>query len=469
MLFRFVEFAVLAYSAAMLWRRRRFDQKLVTHWMSACLFLIGLQRLANGIQLYALPDMKAGANPSVLVDTVQLFVFFSYYAFVFLFPYTVLMGCIAFSDLYARVFGVVLISFYFQTYPSLYHEFNWFWPYVFGCAVFGIVFIGLLFQGRDDTRIRVNYKRSLIISSAALLIMFLFFYANAQTRDARIEQPAMESGFLEIHTPDQFFNAIAFVMIIVFGYFAFKYGLFGIKLHNEKQRLESSMTAIKSGTAILNHTIKNELDKLNYIEDRIRSHLQTNNTGRIEELLDHIPQVTGHLQQMIQRIQDKTGDISLVKTSRSLHDILEALMTQLEPHLDRKKIHKITEFGRDVTVFCDPVHMQEALFNLCINAVDAMNSDHGVLKIRMIAGKNGVTIEIHDNGSGIPKELLSKVFEPFYTTKKNTNHFGLGLSYCQSVIRKHSGTLKIVRSEINKGTTIALAFPRQHFVEESIG
>jgi signal transduction histidine kinase len=240
--------------------------------------------------------------------------------------------------------------------------------------------------------------------------------------------------------------------------------MFGIKLHNEKQRLESSMTVIKSGTAILNHTIKNELEKLTYIENRIRAHLAMENTGRIEELLDHIPQVTGHLLQMIKRMQDKTGDISLVKTSRSLHDILKAAIAQIYPYLESKQIIIETDFERDVTVFCDPVHLQEVLFNLCLNAIDAMKPGQGILKIKMFANKSGVTIEIQDNGTGIPKELFAKVFEPFYTTKKNANHFGLGLSYCLSVIHKHSGALKIVRSEMDKGTTIALTFPRRHFI-----
>jgi signal transduction histidine kinase len=119
-------------------------------------------------------------------------------------------------------------------------------------------------------------------------------------------------------------------------------------------------------------------------------------------------------------------------------------------------------------VFCDPVHLQEALINLCINAIEAMEPGHGILKIRMTTSKRNVTIEIQDNGKGIPKEQFTNVFEPFYTTKKNPNHFGLGLSYCHTIIRKHSGTIKIVRSEINKGTTFALSFPKSRFVEEAI-
>jgi signal transduction histidine kinase len=220
------------------------------------------------------------------------------------------------------------------------------------------------------------------------------------------------------------------------------------------------MSVIKSGTAILNHTIKNELDKINYIEHRIRACLQTGSMERIEELLDHMPKVTGHLQQMVQRIQDKTGDIKLVKTSQSLHVIIDAVVLQLAPHLELRLMERVVARDQDVVIHADPVHLQEALFNLCLNAVDAMKQGQGVLMLRVHANKRGARIEIEDNGCGIPKELQAKVFEPFYSTKKSTHHCGLGLSYALTVVRKHSGTLRIVRSEEGKGTVIAVFLPR---------
>ncbi|SEN55968.1 sensor histidine kinase [Paenibacillus sp. OV219] len=465
MLFRLVEFMVLTSACGALWRKRRSDPRLVSHWLSACLFLLALQRLANGVQLYALPPMKQASPEGIAVTALQIFVFLSYYAFVLLFPYTILMGITVFAELSLRATGVVLLSLYFQTFPSFYKDFDWFWPILFGCVLFGVVFLGLLFRSDTEPLVRLQYFKSLIVAFAALLVLLLFIYSKAETRDASITEPAMDSGFLRVHTPDQFFNAIAFTMLVVFGYFAFKYGKFGLRLHHEKQRQERSMSALKSGTAILNHTIKNELDKLTYLEERIRTHLWAAERERIEGLLDHIPKVTGHLQQMVQRIQDKTGELSLVKTQQPLHGILEMVLEQLRPYAERKCIRMSSDFGEDIIVFCDPVHLQEALLNLGLNAIDAMETGLGILGIRASMTKKVVIIEVQDNGSGIPKESLDKVFEPFYTTKKTTNHFGLGLGYCRSVAQKHAGTLRIVHSEPNKGTTIAMTFQKLHFME----
>lgn len=468
MLFRFIEISILLYSTIKLWRKN--EQYLYTRWLCACLILIGLQRLTNVLQVFTLPYLQATSYPTILIEELKLFIFFVYSSFVVLFPFIILMGWIVFSDAISRSIGAILFIFFFQTVPSLYHNFNWFWLYAAGCLLIGFLFIGIIIAKENDgSNLHLNRKRTIIVGSGSLLLNLFLFYLYTKTLNRGFEQHLFESGVLKIHGPHEYFNAIAFLMILVFIYFAVKYGKFGIKLHIEKQRLDSSITAIKSGTAILNHTIKNEIGKMDYLSGRIKDKLQTDDINQIEEHLDRMQQVTNHLLQMINRIQDKTGDISLVKTKMSLHAILEDVMYRTEAYLEKNQIQKMVKFDRDVMVICDPIHLQEALFNLCMNAIDAMKPCQGILIIRMILTKRNVTIEIQDNGKGIPKEQFSKVFEPFYTTKNNKNHFGLGLSYCHSVIRKHSGTLKIVHSEINEGTTFSICFPRRSFVEGEIG
>lgn len=463
MLFRLMEVFILLLSTFMLWREK--EQSLFTRWMSACLILIGLQRITSIFQVYTLPYLQATSYPTILIEELQLFVFIVYSMFVVLLPYIVLMGWFVFSDSITRAIGAVLMLFFFQTIPSLYHNFNWFWLYAGGCLLIGILLIGVMLSQEN----MVNRKRIVIAGAASLLLNLVIFYFYTKEPNRGFEQPLFEGDALKIHGPDEYFNSIAFLMIFIFSYFALKYGKFGIKLHIEKQRLDSSIMAIKSGTAILTHTIKNEMEKLNYLRGRIEDRLRTNNIEHIEEHLARMGQVTDHLQGMIDRIQDKTGDIHLVKSKMPLHGILGEVTNQLEVYLEKYQLQKVEELDSDVMVKCDPIHLQEALFNLCMNAIEAMEPDRGILTIRMMLSKRNVTIEIRDNGKGIPKDQFAKVFEPFFTTKKHTHHFGLGLSYCHSVIRAHAGTLRIVHSEINKGTTFAIVFPRNSFVEEAEG
>lgn len=91
--------------------------------------------------------------------------------------------------------------------------------------------------------------------------------------------------------------------------------------------------------------------------------------------------------------------------------------------------------------------LRQLLANLLVNAVDAME-DGGTLQVGVAAARNwsdgreGVRITVADNGSGIPREDLTQIFEPFYTTKKDTGT-GLGLWVSRGIVQKHSGSIRV--------------------------
>jgi signal transduction histidine kinase len=73
-------------------------------------------------------------------------------------------------------------------------------------------------------------------------------------------------------------------------------------------------------------------------------------------------------------------------------------------------------------------------------------------------GKPGVQIEFSDTGIGIPAQHLTKVIEPFFTTKDEGKGTGLGLAICRRVVQEHSGAMEIA-SAVGKGTTIRIVLP----------
>ena len=70
-----------------------------------------------------------------------------------------------------------------------------------------------------------------------------------------------------------------------------------------------------------------------------------------------------------------------------------------------------------------------------------------------------VIIKIKDNGSGIPKEIVDKIFQPFFTTKPSGQGTGLGLSMSYDIVRSHGGDLK-VESQEGEGTTFTISIPK---------
>lgn len=117
-----------------------------------------------------------------------------------------------------------------------------------------------------------------------------------------------------------------------------------------------------------------------------------------------------------------------------------------------------------VTVDCPPdlkmegcaSVIQQALFNLLINAMDAVDLDPCVIEIAVQRTDGGVTLAVHDNGPGVPAEQQAKIFETFYTTKEQGS--GIGLLSAQLCAKMHEGTLTVCRSRLG-GACFCLNLP----------
>jgi len=106
----------------------------------------------------------------------------------------------------------------------------------------------------------------------------------------------------------------------------------------------------------------------------------------------------------------------------------------------------------------DPDQIQQVFFNMFINAAQAMHDGGGALAITTSLVERGVVqVIVADNGHGIQKQDLNKVFDPFFSTKSKKG-FGLGLSISYGIINNHGGTIS-VQSELGKGTTFTILLP----------
>src|SRR6266536_2071668 len=108
---------------------------------------------------------------------------------------------------------------------------------------------------------------------------------------------------------------------------------------------------------------------------------------------------------------------------------------------------------------CDPSQIEQVLLAVIVNAADAMPHGGNLwLETRLCDDARRVAITIRDDGSGIPPEVMPKIFEPFVTTKEHGHGTGLGLAVSRSIIERHSGKIS-VQSERGKGTTVTITLP----------
>jgi signal transduction histidine kinase len=103
----------------------------------------------------------------------------------------------------------------------------------------------------------------------------------------------------------------------------------------------------------------------------------------------------------------------------------------------------------------DTDQIRQVLINMIINAVQAM-PDGGKLAIAAREKDNFLEVEIADTGTGIPKEIIGKIFDPLYTTK--AKGIGLGLAVCKSIIDRHEGQIDVA-SNVGEGTTFTIKLP----------
>jgi signal transduction histidine kinase len=116
-----------------------------------------------------------------------------------------------------------------------------------------------------------------------------------------------------------------------------------------------------------------------------------------------------------------------------------------------------TEFPRDLPhVRVDPVQAGQIILNLLTNAVQSINGGGGRIIIRASIAGDQVQCEVADNGSGIAREHLDKIFEPLFTTK--ARGIGLGLAVSRQLARANSGELT-VSSTPGQGATFRLWLP----------
>src|SRR5207342_3130175 len=103
----------------------------------------------------------------------------------------------------------------------------------------------------------------------------------------------------------------------------------------------------------------------------------------------------------------------------------------------------------------DAAQIKQALVNLIKNAIHAMTKG-GTLTLQTDQGADGIIVTVADTGGGIPQEQISRIFEPFYTTKKKGT--GLGLMIVQRIVREHKGRIEL-ESHVGQGTAFRLWLP----------
>lgn len=202
------------------------------------------------------------------------------------------------------------------------------------------------------------------------------------------------------------------------------------------------------------HEIRNPLTNINLAADQLKSELLPNDENA-SPLFEMITRNSSRINQLISDLLSSTKFSELTITKISVNNLLDETLTEANDRISLnhvKVIRKYTEGSCDVSV--DKERIKIAFLNIIINAVEAMGYNEGnVLTLETKEKNDKCQVIISDNGPGLDKEALTRLFEPYFTSKPKGN--GLGLTNTQNIILNHKGEIS-VESTKSKGVIFTI-------------
>ncbi len=201
------------------------------------------------------------------------------------------------------------------------------------------------------------------------------------------------------------------------------------------------------------HEVRNPLTNINLAMEQLKSEIGATEDSAI--LFEMVQRNSHRINQLITDLLNSTKFAELSYGKTSINILVDEALDLAK---DRVALYNITvrrQYSQDICdVAVDKDKLKIAFLNIIVNAIEAMEPGKGVLTITTRGEGNKCVIEIADNGSGMDKESMSRLFEPYFTSKPKGN--GLGLTNTQNIILNHKGTIQ-AESEKGKGTTFTVA------------
>ena len=221
---------------------------------------------------------------------------------------------------------------------------------------------------------------------------------------------------------------------------------------NETTALKKDkMSTIGEMSSRLAHDLQNPLTIIkNTLE--ILNLKQPNVDKKTKENYERIDRAVSRMSQLIRDVLDYVRTTSPMMEKTSILRLLETVVGDLQVPQNIKIILPTD----DVDIFGDAKQFEIVFSNLILNSIHAIG-ENGKIMIQASEIDDSIVIDVIDNGHGIEKDNLPKIFEPLFTTKQGGT--GLGLASCKSIIESHGGEIECA-SIVGKGTVFTIKLPR---------
>jgi two-component system phosphate regulon sensor histidine kinase PhoR len=292
---------------------------------------------------------------------------------------------------------------------------------------------------------RTNYKQALFPNDPGVQTGNLYLYFPTR------EDYIFDS--LRIYLPSILFSI---VLLVVFG-FTILVIYRQKKLNDMKNDFVNNMT----------HELKTPISTISLAAQMLKD----GDVGKTPAMLKHISGVIVDETKRLSFQVEKVLQVSLFERDRSnltfkevdVNDMLETVVATFRLKVENfDGTLELDLQAKQSETTADEMHLTNVFFNLLDNAVKYRSDRNLLLKVRSWNEKDNIMISVEDNGVGIKKEHLKKVFDRFYRVPTGNVHnvkgFGLGLAYVRKIVENHNGSIR-AESEFNNGTKFIISLP----------
>jgi PAS domain S-box-containing protein len=205
----------------------------------------------------------------------------------------------------------------------------------------------------------------------------------------------------------------------------------------------------------LAHEVRNPLNNITLSVEQMQ---QDRNPDENTELyLDIIQRNAKRISLLINELLNSSRQVDVIPREQVFQTLLDDVLSAAMDRIMLKKIHPDISYPDEpIYIRADAEKLKLALLNVVINAIEAMEEGKGVLQLHLERQHHRAILKIGDNGCGISEEHISRLFEPYFTQKRNG--MGLGLAFVLNILQGHKASIDVVSSE-GVGTLFTMTFP----------
>lgn len=212
-------------------------------------------------------------------------------------------------------------------------------------------------------------------------------------------------------------------------------------LEKQSEQLKNERLAtVGQLTSRIAHDLRNPLSSIKNTVEIMEIEFEKKLNENMKENLERLKRGISRLSHDVEDVLDFVKVVPLKIEKTSLRSVIDASIDRIDVNSIKMKLPQ-----NDIEIFCDPDKLEIAFINILQNAVDAIDKN-GQIEIRFIDNHSEVIIEFEDNGITIPEEILSKIFEPLFTTKMKGT--GLGLVTTRNIVEQHKGTITVKNNPV---------------------